>query len=553
MRSRPRRQYVIKAGHSLVLPGFLLFGLGVFYPALTSYFFKDDFVFLAISRYIHNPLAFFYNDHFPGSFYYRPFGVLSWWLSYKLFGTQYVLHNLVNILIHIANTYILFRIFGLVRANMQLNILLALLFLVHPLTISTSMWLSDRFDLLATLFILSTLYWFLRYRLEGARAAYFLALAACILAALSKELAYFTPFLVTIVAWYAHPATARRWRIKLSEIAPFYGAVLLVFSVRLILLRGTDKLLLGENSFFTVLAGGVGRWLQQMPDFFIFYTDFAQWGVAGGMLLVADILILAALSLLALFKLHAVNWSMVAVGLTIILATAILQAPVTFNSIGPRFYYLSFIGFLLVAQQFLAVASSVFGNPNTNATAARLVYCLLLAQAIAFGALSHSLCRNWSTLTNGTARKVVEQSSFALESLSLPQNNCKLYILNTPSDSQCFRDFSDSIIKAIAPRQSRVVHCLVLAEKTPWFQLMLREDLETMQTAPLRNALVAGQPFAPTLINNLAFLYLNVPDSVEVALDSNAVFVEFDGRQYVDVSQQVKSGSKKVSFFSDRP
>jgi len=556
----------MKTNQNAVFVGFFLFGLLVFYPALSSYFFADDFGFLAISRYIHNPLTFFNNDHFPGSFYYRPFGMLSWWLSYKLFGIQYVLHNLVNMLIHIGNAYVLFRIFGLVRANMKLNILLALLFLVHPLTISTSMWLSDRFDLLATWFILLTIYWFLRYRLEGARAAYFSALAVCMLASLSKEIAYFTPLLVTIVSWYIYPNAIRTWRIKLSEIAPFYGAVFLVFGARFVLLRGTEKLLLGEDSLFTVLMGGVWRWLCLLPNFYTFYTDFAQWNVVVGILLLVAIFILAGLSLRALSRPREISWSMAMLGLTIILVPAILQAPVTFislvyhssggfdlsNLVNSRFYYLSFVGFLLLAQQLLTVACSVFINPDTNLVVARLVYFLLSIQVMAYGTLSHSLGHGWSKLTNGQTRNVIEQASLALEPLSLPQKGCKLYILNTP-DSRYFREFSDSIIKAIAPQQSQMIHCLVLTERSPWFQLMSREDMKTMQAAPLRDAIVAGQPIAPTLIDGLAFIYLNVPDSPEIALDPNAMFIEFDGQKYVDVSQQMRSGSKRVSFFSARP
>lgn len=557
----------MKIKHNLVFLGFFLLGLLVFYPALSSYFFADDFGFLAISRHIRNPLTFFNNDHFPGSFYYRPFGMLSWWLSYKLFGTQYVFHNLLNMLIHIGNAYVLFRIFDLIRTNIKLNILLALLFLVHPLTISTSMWLSDRFDLLATLFILFTIYSFLRYRLEGSRAAYFFALAACILASLSKEIAYFTPLLVTIVAWYIHSNDGRTWRLKLSEIAPFYAAILLIIGARFVLLRGTEKLLLGDNPLSKVLVGGVRHWLHLLPNFYTYYTDFLQWNVVVGVLLLVSILILASLSLRAVFLLRTVSWSEVTLGLTIILIPAILQAPVSFtglayntsggfdysNLVGSRFYYLSFVGFLLVAHQLLGAVCSAFINPDTNLIVTRLVYFLLIVQIIAYGVLSHLLGSSWSNLSNGQARRVVEQTSLASEQISLPQKGCKLYILNTPSDSQYFREYSDSILKSIAPQQSRIVHCLVLTEKSPWFQLMLREDMKTMQAAPLRDAIVAGQPFAPTLIDTLAFIYLNVPSSAEISLDTNAVFIEFDGQKYVNVSQQVRFGSKRVNFFSARP
>ncbi|CAN5150370.1 hypothetical protein BH11PSE11_BH11PSE11_06660 [soil metagenome] len=549
-----------------VLPGFLVVGLLVFYPALSSYFFTDDFGFLAISRYIHNPLSFFTNDHFPGGLYYRPFGLFSWWVTYKLFGTQHELHNLANLLIHVGSTCVLFRIFCLIRDNMRLNILVALLFLVHPLTISTSMWLSDRFDLLATLLILLTIYWYLHYRLDGARHAYFFALSACILASLSKELAYFAPLLVTISAWFGNRITAQTWRARLFEIAPFYAAVLFIFVVRFILLRGAETNLLGEHSLYTVLIGGIGQWCRLLPTYYSSYTDFANWNTGVGILLLLSIAVLAGLSLRAVFKQRTVNWNVLLLGLTIVFVPAILQAPVSFtglnhnpgggfdysNMAGSRFYYLSLVGFLLVVHQFLTAACSMSGTANSNLAVSKLVYSLLALQILAYGVLSHSLGIGWAQLSNGPDRQVAEQTRAALEHQTWPEQGCKLYILNTPS-TRYFREFSDVIVKAIAPQGSRIIHCLVLTEKSPWFQLMLREDEKTMQIAPLLNATVAGHAFVPTYIGNLAFFYLNVPGTPDVAFDQNAVFIEFDGKKYIDVTREIRSGSRKVQFFSARP
>lgn len=558
----------MKKYRNLVYFGYLLGGLLVFYPSLSSYYFSDDFAFLTIARYIGNPLSFFYHDHFPGGFFYRPIGMLSWWLSYKLVGTQHVLHNLVNILIHIGNACVLFRIFSLVHANLKLNALLALLFLVHPLTISTTMWLSDRFDLLATMFIFFSLYLFLRYRMNGSRRTYFLSVAACMLAVLSKEIAYFTPLAITVVAIYFKQDAVRIWRQKLNEVAPFYAVILLVFGVRFFLLRSAAvEHFLGENSLSKVMAGGVWNWLRLLPNYYLFNTDWAHWNIGAWTLIVVALVVLVGLSLHALLKPGAVSWSMIALGLTIMLAPAILQAPVSFsnlsynpsgsfdftNMVDSRFYYLSFAGFLLAAQQPLSVACKIFASAKANSIGCYVIYLFLAVQSIVFGILSHSLGNGWSKLSNGQPRHVAEQTSLAVEQLSLPESGCKLYILDTPSDALYFREYSDSVIKALVSQGSRAIHCLMLTEKAPWYQIMLRGDLATMRAAPLRPILVGGRARLPTLIGDLAYVYLNVPDDIAVARDPNAVFIEFDGQKYIDVTQQVHSGSKKVKFFSDRP
>ncbi len=550
---------------NLVYSGYLFAGLAVFYPSLTGYYYADDFAFLTIARFIGNPLAFFYHSHFPGSFFYRPVGLLSWWFSYQLAGTQQVYQNLINILIHIGNACVLFRIFTLVRDNMKLNALLALLFLVHPLTISTTMWLSDRFDLLSTLFFLFSICLYLRYRVDGSRQAYVLSVAACILAVLSKEIAYFIPVVITVAAFKFRRNAAPTMREKLYEIIPFYAVVLLAFGLRFALLRtAVANQLLGENSLLTVMVGGIGKWLRLSPDYYLFYSDFAHWNMGVYALMGISLAVLSGYSLNSLFRQGKVEWGMVALGLTIMLTPAVLQAPVSFsrlfhnisngfevvNMVNSRFYYLSFAGFLLAAQQPLSVVCNEYPRRRI---ASSLIYILLALVSLFFGILSHSLGSGWSQLSNGQSRHVAEQASLAVDQLPLPQNSCKVYLLNTPPDALYFREYSDSAIKALASEGSQAIHCLVMTEKAPWYQFLLREDVASMQIAPLRHHMVGGKVKAPTLIGNLAYVYLNVPDDSAVARDPNAVFLEFDGNKFNDVTQQVHSGLKKIRFYSDRP
>lgn len=557
---------LLAMNRKLVYLGICLLGLLVFYPALTSYFFADDFAYLAISRHLRNPLSLFNHDHFIGSFYYRPLGMLLWWLSCHLFGTQYFLHNLVNILIHVGSACALFRIFSLVNTNQRLNVLMVLLFLVHPASISTTAWLSDRFDLLATLSILLALYWFLRYRLDGIWRGYYLALAASVLAILSKEQGYLTPLLVTSIALSFRPDATRSWRRTLGEIAPFYGVALAVLGVRFALLRGTEKYLMGDT-LPNALVGGVSKWLRMLPDFYVFYTNFARFNVGVYALLIAAILVLAGLGLRALARPGVVNWSAVALGLAIALLPAIVQAPVTHTALtftpdgsfsfsalaNSRYYYLSLAGFALVAQQLLSAACVTFTDAGVRRAVTRLVYCVLAALVMMYAILSYSLCIDWSKLTNSSDRRVIEQVNLAVAQLQLPRRDCKLYILNSYPASTYFREYSDSMIKAFAPTDSQVIHCLVLTEKTPFYQIVLREDLEAMRIAPLQYMTLGGQAIAPTLIDTLAYVFLTIPNADAVSRDANAVFIEFDGTRFVDVSQQVRSGEKKVNFFDDHP
>lgn len=566
----------MEVNRKFVYFGFFVCSLIVFLPALASYFFLDDFGFLTISRYINNPLSFFTNDHFPGSFFYRPLGMLLWWVTYHLFGTSYELHNLINILIHTCNACVLFRIFCLILNNKKLNVLMALLFLVQPATISTTAWLSDRFDILTTLFILLTVCWFLSYRLGNGHRYYFLALAASVLAILSKETAYFTPVLVTIISVGFRSNETSRGKQVLIEIAPFFALMLGLYGVRALLLRGTDKLMYGD-SLPNVIMGGISKWLHLLPDFFTFFTNFERFNVVAYLMLIAMLLILVVPVAWGLLKPGDKNWGIVALGLAIMLLPAILQAPVTYVQLtqqpdgefsifavtASRFYYLSFAGFVLLANQLLHNAFSIspqrYGIQSPEPRVRNPVFGIrtiygVLGILVSFNAiLSYSICNKWSKLTNGSDRQVIEQASLALTKVKLPEHDCKLYFLNTNPPSWYFREFADSIIKALAPPNSQIIHCLVVSEKAPWYQFLLRDDLGFTKIAPLQNVIMAGQPVAPTLIDSLAYVYLKIPDIDAVATDPNAMFFEFDGNRFVDVSQQIRSGVKKVYFFDDRP
>ena len=191
----------MKKGYVFLL--FLSLSAIVFSPALTSFFYWDDFPLLCMSRYIGNPLSFFTENYFPGGYNYRPLGMLSYWLSYQLFGLSPILHNLLNSVLHVTNAFLCYvflkELFG--TKHFILIFFSSLLFLIHPVAISTSLWLGDRFDLLATMFILSTLFSFLRFVSTHQRKFFFYSLISTFLGILSKEISYILPLLITLTLY----------------------------------------------------------------------------------------------------------------------------------------------------------------------------------------------------------------------------------------------------------------------------------------------------------------------------------------------------------------
>lgn len=131
--------------------------------------------------------------------YFRPLGYFSFFLDYAVFGAQPVWYHIENMALHCVATLLLLRLLTMLRCAPVVAFAAAAAFAVHPSRVEGVVFISSRFDLLATTLMLCALLlhrnalgrgsWGLRW---GAAALYGLAL-------LSKEMAVTMP----AFAWYA--------------------------------------------------------------------------------------------------------------------------------------------------------------------------------------------------------------------------------------------------------------------------------------------------------------------------------------------------------------
>jgi hypothetical protein len=181
----------------LVLAAVLLAAATVtlYWPALGSGFLGDDFMILHRLRGLHHAAdvgRFFHGEFFE---YYRPLGFVSHAVDWALAGQSARQFHLTNVLIHIANTILVLLIGRALSLRPLPALLAAALFALHASNNEAVVWMSARFDLLATCFGLAAIYLMIRGGLPGQAAA-----ALCfLLALLSKEAAVALP--VAAVAW----------------------------------------------------------------------------------------------------------------------------------------------------------------------------------------------------------------------------------------------------------------------------------------------------------------------------------------------------------------
>ncbi len=88
---------------------------------------------------------------------WQPLTWLSLMLDYKMYGTSAGGYHVTNVMIHLANTLLLFFVFGRMTGGLWKSGFVAALFAVHPLHVESVAWVMARKDVLSAMFWLLTM------------------------------------------------------------------------------------------------------------------------------------------------------------------------------------------------------------------------------------------------------------------------------------------------------------------------------------------------------------------------------------------------------------
>jgi tetratricopeptide (TPR) repeat protein len=188
---------------SLALIGILLLTFIVYLPSLGNGFtnWDDDF-------YVtDNPLV--ARPHVvdvlmtPVGGNYHPLTVLSLALNYRISGYQPASYHWLNLLLHLANTGLVFAfVWMFSRRRFWTATATSLFFGIHPMHVESVAWITERKDVLYALFYLLGLIAYLRY-LERRRWTWFTAcLAAFVLSLASKPAAVVFPLTLLALDYF---------------------------------------------------------------------------------------------------------------------------------------------------------------------------------------------------------------------------------------------------------------------------------------------------------------------------------------------------------------
>ena len=129
---------------------------------------------------------------------YIPLTLLTFQLEHLLFGFHPFVFHLDNLLLHLANSLLVFALLHRIVGRKHWAWAGAVLFAVHPLQSEAVSWVSARKDLLMSFwFLLSVLSW-LRFEAQREKSLFWLSVGLFLLSILSKPTAIVLPPLITL-------------------------------------------------------------------------------------------------------------------------------------------------------------------------------------------------------------------------------------------------------------------------------------------------------------------------------------------------------------------
>lgn len=188
---------------------------------------------------------------------WHPLTWISLMLDATLFGKEPGGFHVVNLALHVLNALLLFHVLQRLTGKLGRSAFAAALFAVHPLHVESVAWVSERKDVLSTMFMMLAMWAYLRYTERPILSRYLMMLLLFSLGLSAKPILVTLPLLLLLLDWWPlgrltqHSKPGRRTSL-----------------IRLLLEKVPMLVLSGASSVVTVLAqarGGTMSTTEMLP------------------------------------------------------------------------------------------------------------------------------------------------------------------------------------------------------------------------------------------------------------------------------------------------
>ncbi len=186
---------------------------------------------------------------------YRPLTRLIQVFSLYIFDIDPIGFHLVNFLLQIANTFLVYFIGVRLLPSKKMAFFAAMLFSIFPAFPEVVTWISGLSDLLFTMFSLSAVYFYVSFLQEEKKNYYYLSILFYLFSLMSKESAlYFPAFILVYQIYFLYSNRAYSKKILSYHLLVFAGITLIYLGYRY-LLFGTVLGIQGGSLLSDILSG----------------------------------------------------------------------------------------------------------------------------------------------------------------------------------------------------------------------------------------------------------------------------------------------------------
>ncbi len=382
---------------------------------------------------IKNAFTKFSNGH------YHPLTTISYGIEYKLFGLEAKPFHVFNLLFHISAALLVFAFIKLLVNDIFVAFITSLLFAVHPMHVETVAWISDRKDLLCTMYYVGALCTYLMYLKKGGTKFYAFTFLLFVAALLSKAMAVTLPVVLLVLDYFKERKISAK---IIGEKIPFFILSLIFGYVSVLAQKSTDALgditalslvdRIAFSGYSVTMYITKLFWFQGLSAFYNYpLLENGSYPV------IYYLLALVPLALFfVLFRMKEHRKIMVfSFGFFLITIALVLQIIPAGNVImADRYTYLPYIGlFFLIATLAKQIIEKRKKYPN-------IVYAILCIYAVTCSYFTFSRTKVWHdsmTLWSDTIKNNPDAA--------LPYNNRSVLFINSEQYSLALADLNKAI------------------------------------------------------------------------------------------------------------
>ena len=229
---------------------------------------------------------------------YHPLTLISHALDVSISGANAGAHHATNIIFHLLDTILAFFVFRRYTGAFWKSAIVAALFAVHPAHVESVAWISERKDVLSTLFWFLTMWSYLIYTRRDRNIKWYLLTGVLLtLGLLAKPMPVTLPFVLLLMDYWVLERL-ENWRDLpklLLEKIPFFALSILAGVITIFAQRSAgsmqslEKLSL-ESRFSNAVISyvkyiGMLFYPTDMAVWYPYQFKFAWWQIAGSILL----------------------------------------------------------------------------------------------------------------------------------------------------------------------------------------------------------------------------------------------------------------------------